>query len=143
MRGEGGQAITEFALVLPVLMLVLLGFAEVAMLVADRQGYQRAADVLAAVAAEKMTEDPGDSWRADWEAVKRDELERAGCDDAEVDLLDGGTDPGDRVAVRVRCSYHWHLTSALDVLLVRVFGESVVPGAPAPPPAPSPAPSAS
>lgn len=65
-----GQAIAEFALILPVLMLMLLGAAEMGMLYAQRAAQDRATGVVADYAADH----PGDD---SWNAVAAHEL--AGC----------------------------------------------------------------
>lgn len=84
-----GQALVEFALVLPVLMFLLLAFGEVAFLVAAQHGWQREADAL-----------------ADWSASHPDEPWPsgllAGCDDVWVTT-------GELVTVDATCDYSTRL----------------------------------
>lgn len=128
--GGRGQTLVEFALTLPLLLFVLLGFAEVAFLVGTRSGYQNAADVLADVASYRMSVDPGESWRAHWQTIADQELLRAGCHDADVILPDVSHAPGDRVRVRLSCTYQPHVARVFDGLGVTVEAESVVPNGP-------------
>lgn len=138
-EGQAGQAIAEFALVLPVLMLMLLGFAELSFAVANRAGYQNGVDVLAQWAAEEMA---AESWPSGWTNVVKDEVDRTGCDDRDpsVTFPDGSHLPGDRVLVRWACPYHPTLTANLFDFTIHVESEAVVPGAK---PTPSPSPSSS
>lgn len=118
-------------------MLVLLGFGEVAFLVASTHGYQNGADVLAQWAASEMTK-PGESWQAGWGQVVREESDRTRCGDLNpvVTFPDGTHTAGDRVLVRWSCRYHPRLTTLWDGSLpVGVQSEAVVPGVI---PAPSP-----
>lgn len=130
MASDRGQALVEFALVLPVLMLVLLGFAEVAFLAATQHGYQNGVDVLAEWAASEMSEQPGESWQTGWGQVVRQESDRTGCGDLapDVSFPDGTHAAGDRVLVRWACHYRPRLTTLWDGSLpVGVQSESVVP----------------
>ena len=63
MRCHRGQTLVEFALVLPILMFMMLGFAELAFLFASRVGFQNSADVMVQWVAEEMASHPGDSWK--------------------------------------------------------------------------------
>ena len=129
-----GQALVEFALVLPILMLMLLGFGEAAMLFATRQGYQNGADVMAQWAASEMAEKPGESWKSGWNKVVNDEQARADCDaDPAISFPDGGHLPGDRVLVRWSCRYTPRLSGPIAGLTVTVDSEAVVPGVLLPP----------
>lgn len=110
-----GQALVEFALVLPILIFMLLGFAEVAFLVATQHGYQRGADVLADVAVERMRTMPGESWQAGWEQLVNEEGVRAGCSNpnVEVSFPDMTHQAGDRVVVTWSCAYEPVVTQGL------------------------------
>lgn len=134
-----GQALVEFALVLPFLMFLLLGFGEVAFLVATQQSYQNGVDVLAQWAASEMSEKPGESWRAGWNAVVKEESDRTGCGDLAPVVIfpDINHSWGDRVLVQWDCQYTPKITSGWGGLRVSVESEAVVPGA-APLPAPEP-----
>lgn len=135
-----GQSIVEFALVLPLLIFLLLGFGEAAFLVATREGYQNGVKVLAEWAASEMYEQPGESWQSGWGRVVNDEQGRTGCGGVPtVSFPDGGHDPGDRVRVRWSCTYHPRITSNIwQGLPVTVESEAVVPGfLPVPTPSPS------
>jgi Flp pilus assembly protein TadG len=139
-----GQAVVEFAVVLPLIMVVLLGFGETAFLVATQHAFQNGADVLAERAAFEMSSSPGESWKAGWQAVVADEDERTGCGDTSpsVALPDGTHGPGDRVLVVWHCHYTPHITSGWGGLPVTVQSEAVVPGSIAPPATPTPTPAA-
>ena len=135
-----GQSLVEFALVLPLLMLLLLGFGEAAFLAATQHGFQNGVDALAGWAAYRMADAPGESWQAGWGAVVDQESDRTGCADRSptVTFPDGTHGPGDRVLVRWSCHYQPRLTRIWDGLAVRVESEAIVPAlAPAPTPAPS------
>ena len=139
-----GQSLVEFALVLPLLMFILLGFAELSFAVANRAAYQNGVDVLAQWAASEMAESPGESWKAHWNAVVNDEAGRVGCTDPnppEVSFPDGSHVHGDRVLVRWDCPYRPTLTADLFDITMHVESEAVVPGAkltPTPSPSSSP-----
>lgn len=132
-----GQTLVEFALVMPILMFMLLGFGEAAMLFATRAGYQNGVDVLAQWAASQMAEG---LWPVGWSQVVDDEQNRVGCaDQPAVTFPDTTNEPGDRVLVRWECVYEPRLTPALGLNIpVRVESEAVVPGVKS-----SPSPSAS
>ena len=133
-----GQALVEFALILPIMLVLLLGFAELALLFGDRVGFQNGTDVLAQWAAEEMASHPGESWKAGWQRVVREEAERVGCvgDGPDVSFPDGDHLPGDRVLVEWACTYQPRLSGDIGVLKVHVQSEAVVPGVlpPASPP---------
>jgi hypothetical protein len=133
-----GQALVEFALVLPLLMFILLGFGEAAFLFAVRHGYQNGVDVMAQWAAHEMSETPGESWQANWARVVSEEQARTGCDATPVvsfpDVTHG---PGDRVLVDWPCHYRPRLTMIWDGLTVSVESEAVVPSSATPSPSPS------
>jgi hypothetical protein len=121
--------LVEFALVLPILMFMLLGFGEVAFLVATQHVYQNGADVLVQWAASEMAETAGESWQGGWEQVVRSESARTGCGDTNPILTfpDGRHDPGDRVLLRWSCYYRPRLTTVWDGLTIGVESEAVVP----------------
>ena len=131
-----GQALVEFALVLPLLMFLLLGFGEVAFLVATQHRYQNSADVLAQSVAIAIANGPG--WEAAWDAVVHDEQARVDCAASPGLAVPEGTDPGDRVLVTWRCDYHAKLISGLGVPIT-VESVAVIPFI-APPPTPTPTP---
>jgi hypothetical protein len=135
---RAGQSLVEFALVLPLLMFILLGFGEVAFLVATQHRYQNGVDVLAQWAAAEMADSPGESWQAGWSQVVRDEADRVDCDgDPLVTFPDVTHGPGDRVLVHWSCHYQPRLTTVWEGLSVDVESEAVVPAA-LPIPSPSP-----
>jgi Flp pilus assembly protein TadG len=110
-----GQSLVEAALVLPIMLFVMLGFAEAAFLYARVHAAQTSADVLAEVAAQS----PGESWRA----IVQDELDRAECEDgvAESENLSRG-----RVRVTMTCGYTPVVTNGLwPGLRYAVQGEAV------------------
>jgi Flp pilus assembly protein TadG len=136
-----GQALVEFALVLPIFLALMLGFAELATLFASRQAYQNGADVLADWAAVSMAENPdGESWRTGWAAVVSDETARADCEQPELSVTyDGAHEPGDRVFVRWQCRYTPKVAPGWSGLAVTVESAAVVPlSAPEPTPTPTP-----
>lgn len=127
---------------LPVLCILLLGFAELGIGLAWHMTIARSADVLADAAAIRMANDPTDAWRDGWEALAASEADVADCRDATWDLAfpDGGREAGQRVRVTWTCRYVPRLTSNVwaDGTAVSVVGEAVIPFAPAQPtPSPS------
>lgn len=124
-------------------MFLLLGFAELAFLFADRQGYQNGVDVLALTAASEMAEKPNaEDWHAGWEAIVKDEAERVGCNgQPTVTLPDETHLPGDRVLIRWTCTYRPRLYRDFS-MPITVESEAVVPGVRQPPEI-SPSPSTS
>ena len=133
-----GQSLVEFALVLPLLMFLLLGFGEVAFLVATQHRYQNSVDVLAQSAAIAIGN--GSGWEADWNAVVHEEQARVDCASAPGLAVPDGTDPGDRVLVSWRCDYHAKLVSGFGVPIT-VESAAVIPFvAPNPSPTPTPVP---
>ena len=138
-----GQTLVEFALVMPIFLALLLGFAELAMLFATRQGYQNGVDVLADWTAIAMT-GPGESWQSGWNEVVRQEADRTGCDDLSPAVLlpDGTHQAGDRVLLRWICHYEPKVAPGWGGLTVTVQSEAVVPVVPpAGTSSPSPSPS--
>ena len=124
-----GQTLVEFALVMPVFLALMLGFAELAMLFANRQGFQNGVDVLASWASISMAENPGESWKSGWAAVVADEADRVGCTDASptVTLPDVSHDPGDRVLIIWDCHYSPKVAPGWGGLTVTVESAAVVP----------------
>ena len=126
-------------MVLPIFMLILLGFGEAAFLAATQQRYQNGVDVLAQWAAIEMATSPGESWQAGWGQVVNDEQARADCDgEPDVVFLDGTHGPGDRILVQWRCHYTPRLTRLWEGLSVPVESGAVVPYVSTPPASPSP-----
>lgn len=102
---DRGQAIVEMALVLPLMLTLLLGIAEVGILGYTIQRYQDAAEVLAAHSAEL----DDDAWTSAAIALASD----VGCD-----LAPSGatrTLGAMAVTVRLECQYHPVAYAALDV----------------------------
>ena len=119
------QALVEFALVFPILVVAFLGMGEAGFLFASQHGYQSTADVLASWAAYHVSEVPGPSW----DAVAGSETARTGCDGSPVvSWPDGGQASGDRVAVELACHYSPKITSNVwpGGLDVSVQAEAVV-----------------
>ena len=96
-----GQAIVEFALVLPIAMALLLGVCELARFGSHVWAADRAAYTLADWSAMHG----GDIDSAAWAGVVVDELQRADCAGQADAQLPVGTAPGSRVVVTVRCGY--------------------------------------
>ncbi len=142
--GGKGQAIVEFALVMPIFLLLVLGGGELAFLIANQWSYPRGVEVLADVAAEKISTEPGNSWRAGWNSVVRDEDEQRRCGDPNPELLfPDGQEPGDRVQVVWHCYYRPYITTMWDGLDLTVIGTSVIRADPNATPMPSETPEAS
>ena len=139
-----GQALVEFALVMPILMFMLLGFGEAAILFAQRWGYQNGVDVMAQWAAVDMSASPGESWKSGFNRIVDEEAEQWGCldqDGPEVSFPDGTHEAGDRVLVAWDCTYEPKLTPALGIEVpIRVESEAVVPYVAPPAPSPSSSP---
>jgi uncharacterized membrane protein len=96
MAGHRGQALVEFALVIPIVLLVVLAGADIARWTAAQSGAQRAAGNIADAAARTTTD------LSDFIAV---ELEHAGCPDGEA-IIDGDTPSGvDTAYVIVSCPF--------------------------------------
>ena len=111
MRRKRAQALVEFALVLPLFLLIALGFGEAAFLFATQHGYQDGADVLAGWAAYHVAV-PG--WQIGWDAVSADEERRIGCDgQARLSFPDGTQLPGSRLVVDLTCHYSPRITPNL------------------------------
>lgn len=118
----------EFALVLPVLMLVLLGFAELGFLIATAHSWQQGADVLAESVAHRVS-DAG--WQSEYEAIRRDEAQLRRCDGSSSVEFPDGTNPGDRVRVRWTCHYASRV-STMWSMDIDFMGEGVIPSEPVP-----------
>lgn len=137
-RPDGGQALVEAALVLPLLLLIVLTTIEAGFLFMAWQVDRNAAAVLADVAAIRISTDPGDSWRARWQPIANDELHRTGCASADVTFPDGTRNTGDRVAVTLDCRYAPHAVPGWGGLRLRPSAESVIPPTIAPAPSGTP-----
>ena len=119
----GGQALVEFAIVLPLLMVLIVGIIEIGLLFGTRLAAQNGVSVMADLAAVG----------ADWQAVAPAENARSGC----------GADPVTPVATMLdeqrlelvwHCHYDSHVAAWADIAY-DVVAEAVA--------APSPTPSAS
>lgn len=136
-----GQATVEFALLLPLLLFMGLGFLEGGILLNSQRSMQNSVDVLAKIAAEKI-ETIGSE---DWEAVILEEITRSSDRCAEspniaVSYPDVTTESGDRVKVSWSCPYAPLVTNGLwPGLRITVESEAVIN---LPNPEPTPLPSA-
>lgn len=140
MNRTRGQAIVEFALVLPLLLFILYGMLETAWLYNVSLAWQRGADVLADAAAVRLATRPGESWNAGWnELVNSERTKTRYCGSATVTFPDGdGHEPGDRVTVSWTCNHH-ALTGAIPDLTMKIESTSVIPlTAPTPEPSAEP-----
>lgn len=127
MSGRG-QSLVEFALVLPLLLFLFLGFAEAAFLVATRHAQQTGADVLAAAAAERIASE-GATWQTGWQPLVAEEADRAGCAAATVgvEFPDETSGPGDRVVLTWSCPYEPVATRGLwPGLVIRLSSAAVI-----------------
>jgi len=115
---NGGQAIVEFALVLPLLMLILLGFAEASIFSISVHSWQREADILADAASFDRLD----------QRVVADEDTLRGCGDLNPSLSypDGSKQPGSRVRVTLRCRYRPALWNDFPGPEVTMTGEAVI-----------------
>jgi hypothetical protein len=119
-----GQALVEFALILPVMMLIILGAIEAGFLVNQKGSQDRATAVVADWAADH----PGDE---SWHAVAADQL--PGCD-VTVDEIGR---PG-IVTAAATCQYQPVATHGLWDGLPISSSESAVTSSPAPSASPEP-----
>jgi hypothetical protein len=95
VRGRG-QALVEFAMVIPIILMLVLAGADIARWTAAQSGAQRAAGTIADAAARTT---------ADLSDLVAVELEHAGCGDGEA-IIDGDTPSGvDTTYVVVRCPF--------------------------------------
>ena len=92
-----GQAVVEFALILPLLMAVLLGVAWLTQLNTHRPIFQNGIAVLTELAAQDET----------WRSKVGEEDARTGCNGGQPDVVypDGNQDPGSRVQLTWHCSF--------------------------------------
>lgn len=105
---SAGQALVETMLVLPILLLLLIGFMEVSFLTYARSTYHDAAATLADGLAFGEYTYPS----PEFDAIAADELARVGCD---REALDVTMDTTGRVIVDLRCSYAAIAYHALNV----------------------------
>lgn len=122
-----GQALVELALVTPVLLLLILGAAEVGNLGVQRLAWANSAAALAEWAAYRPDEVPGPSWAG----VVDQETTRTRCVAADVsdawfddDL--GDHHPGSRVVVTMTCRYNPLALQMWDGVPVTVEGVGIV-----------------
>lgn len=99
-RRPHGQALVEFALVMPIALGLFLGGAELAVVGFHQELAQRAAGTLAdmvAITPAMAADDP----------AVTDEAHRAGCAtfSAAITWPDDSAEPGDRVAVALECHF--------------------------------------
>lgn len=94
-----GQAIVEFALVLPFLMAIVLGFATLTQLNVLRPTFQDGVNVLRDLAVT----DPAESWRG--KVQSEDDRTRCGGGQPDVTYPDEGKAPGSRVLLVWHCSF--------------------------------------
>lgn len=122
-----GQAIVEFALVLPIMLFILYGVIEMAWMFQTSLAWQRGVDVLADAVAIRVANNPGESWNSGWNELVNDERAKTRtCGDATVTFPDGSQEAGDRVTVAWACSYE-ALTGVLPDIETVVESTSVIP----------------
>ncbi len=125
-RRPRGQAIVAVALVLPVLMAILLGAAQMGYLYAYRTDQQNATATLAAVAAQ---DGPG----APFASAVASESSRIGCPDPDATLTPPSPAPGGIVAVGLRCTWTSPLLTSAS-WPVSTTASALVPATPSPTP---------
>ena len=108
-----GQALVETVLMLPVLLALVLGGAEVGNLGIARLAWQSSAQAFADYAA--LNPDPVPSWQAA-------ELARVNCDGSPVVTFPDD----DRVVVDLTCQYHGLAVGAFADLPVSVAAVAIV-----------------
>jgi Flp pilus assembly protein TadG len=103
-----GQALAEFALTLPIMLLLFLGLIETGFLLYARESYHDAAATLAEGLASGAYTYPS----ATFTAVATDELARARCTELSLTV----TQPGDgRAIVDLSCQYRAMVYPSLSV----------------------------
>ncbi len=107
-----GQALVEFALVMPIFLLLVLGGGELAFFVATQFSLQRGVDLMAESAAEGISADlrtptaETGGWRGAWNVMAHDENDIRHCGDPEPTLeFPDGQAAGSRVRVVWHCHY--------------------------------------
>jgi Flp pilus assembly protein TadG len=123
---RSGQALVEFALVVPVMLFTFLGMAEAGLLFAKADAWQRGADVLAEAAAIRIATEPAESWRLGWESLANDEQAKASCGEPDTTFPDETQEPGDRVTVTWNCIYSPILVRDLWAGLVTTISSTAV-----------------
>lgn len=138
-----GQATVEFALVAPILLFMILGIMEGAILASTQHTIQNSVDVLAQVASKKIEAVDTDSW----EALVTEQISRTSrCAEPPVITIiypDTTKESGDRVKISWSCSYSPLVTNGLwPGLKIGAESEAVINLEPEPIPLPSVLPSA-
>lgn len=135
-----GQVIVEFALLMPLLLFMSLGFIEAQFLFAAQHSMQIKTNVLAQVAAEKIAILPGESWNANWNTLITSETVGSRCASkptVNVQFPDVTKKSGDRVKIIWSCPYAPMIQGIWPGLVVTVQSEAVIDLTPIPTPEPS------
>lgn len=142
-----GQAIVEFALLMPILLFMSLGFIELQFFFSAQHTVQIKADALAKIAAERIEILPGESWNAKWNTLVNSETSGTRCattPTVTAQFPDTTKKSGDRVKITWSCLYSPIVQGipGLPELGITVQSVAVI-DQPTPTPTPSPSPSAS
>ena len=112
-----GQALVEFALVVPVMCFMFLGFAEVGLLLSQREAWTRQA----ASVADTLAASPDTTARGALTAIAGQ-----GCDGVAVSAAWASVAPGvEGVTVDLSCAYHPMLSPFFDGLRVTTEAQAV------------------
>jgi Flp pilus assembly protein TadG len=125
-----GQAIVEFALMLPMLLSILLAIAGMAYLIVSRHDYQNGADVLVVLASDGT---------GSWHSAVAGENDRTNChatSEPELTYPDRGASTGQVIQLTWTCYFRY--VAPFDNLPVTVRSEAVLRPTPTPTPAPEP-----